>query len=493
MTKKNKATEVAASSGKGPESKEKALTIAILIKPIRAVLRHVNKAIQDKEYATLSDNNFLSLILTLLDVLKIERVFKLGKESALALESLQIVDIIAQVIKNLLTIEECCKKMSSPAEMNNLLGWIKLIDKLMETYETQREGNMEKGETCVSIIVNFICCVRNIGSFHDNTMITLETDLYDTLTGLLKRNNAIERFVLNILRIFSKLSLSAAACEKMSNTVGLLQGLLELFEIYKQNNAIIMRVSFVFANLTTFSDALRPYIYFELNGFNSAFGAFEHFIGKTTNQDDFYESMLKSFSGFDFLKQDDKDVINKLVRFFANLFTDEEITLHFIKERYNSYKLMLRKLRFFMTEQEVSNNAELLQCVLSCLSNLLYYDKPGVLQNDFELNSLKHDILSSVGFIILQPKQDDILIEGLRVISNLSRSKTSIKQIMKIKFHEALGILLNHRSREVVYYSIGIIINLTHDSEFKLTKTAVEIFCGLINILEECTIDDVDI
>ena len=78
-----------------------------------------------------------------------------------------------------------------------------------------------------------------------------------------------------------------------------------------------------------------------------------------------------------------------------------------------------------MTEQEVSNNAELLQSVLSCLSNLLYYDKPGILHNDFELNSLKHDILSAVGFIILQPNIDDILIEGLRVISNLSRSKLS--------------------------------------------------------------------
>ena len=64
---------------------------------------------------------------------------------------------------------------------------------------------------------------------------------------------------------------------------------------------------------------------------------------------------------------------------------------------------------------------------------------------------------------------------------------------MKIKFHEALQILLNHRSREVVYYSIGIQINLTHDPEFKNTQVAADIFKDLIEILEECTIDDVDI
>lgn len=46
----------------------------------------------------------------------------------LILEALQIVESIAQVVKNLLTIEDCCKKLSSPAEMNNLLGYIKMID-----------------------------------------------------------------------------------------------------------------------------------------------------------------------------------------------------------------------------------------------------------------------------------------------------------------------------------------------------------------------------
>lgn len=492
MTKKNKATEVA-SSGKNVETKDKTQTISLLLKAIRIIQRHINKGIQDKENDLLLENNLLSQILALQDALKIERVFKIKKETFLTLEALQIVESIAQVVKNLLTIEDCSKKLSTPAELNNILSWVSTVDRLMEVYEKFKEGNVEKGETCVSIIVNMICCARNIGAIIDNTTMTLETTLYDTLTQILKRNNTIKEVVQNVLRIFSRLSLNASACEKMSNTSNMQLTLQELFDLYKENNAIIMRVSFIFANLTTFSDTLRPYIYFDLNGFNSSYSAFEHFISKTTNQDDFYESMLKSFSNFDFQKQDDKDVLNKLIRFFANQFTDEDIVLHFIKEKYNCYKFMLRKLRFFMTEQEVANNAEQLQCVLSCLSNLLYYDKPGILQNDFELASLKHDIQSAVGFIILQPKQDEILIEGLRVISNLSRSKNNIKQIMKIKFHEALNILQNHRSREVVYYSIGIIINQTHDSEFKLTRIATEIFQGLINIQEECTIDDVDI
>ena len=80
---------------------------------------------------------------------------------------------------------------------------------------------------------------------------------------------------------------------------------------------------------------------------------------------------------------------------------------------------------------------------------------------DFEIDTLKHDLIRAVGFIILQPHKEEILIEGLRVISNLSRSKDNIKPIVDIKFHEALLVLLDHRSREIVYYSIGIIINLS--------------------------------
>ena len=173
----------------------------------------------------------------------------------------------------------------------------------------------------------------------------------------------------------------------MSETNNLLEVLLKIFDVYKENNPIVMRVAFVMANITTFNDNLRNEMYFKFDGFQSCFNAFEHYISKTTNQDDFYESMLKSFSNFDFLRQDDKDVLNKLIRFFANIFTDEEAATHFIKERFSNYKMVLRKLRFFMTEQEVTQNSELLQCVLSCLSNLLYFDKPGILHNDFELNT----------------------------------------------------------------------------------------------------------
>ena len=95
--------------------------------------------------------------------------------------------------------------------------------------------------------------------------------------------------------------------------------------------------------------------------------------------------MIKSFAEFDFLNQDDKKVLNKIIRLLANIFTVEEPAINFINERFSQYKQLLKKLRFFMTESEVTNNSELLISVLNCISNILFYDKPNITQNDFEL------------------------------------------------------------------------------------------------------------
>ena len=40
---------------------------------------------------------------------------------------------------------------------------------------------------------------------------------------------------------------------------------------------------------------------------------------------------------------------------------------------------------------------------------------------------------------------------------------------------------------------VGILINLTHDLDFKNTQVAADIFIDLIEIMEDCTIDDIDI
>jgi hypothetical protein len=66
-----------------------------------------------------------------------------------------------------------------------------------------------------------------------------------------------------------------------------------------------------------------------------------------------------------------------------------------------------------------------------------------------------------VGNFITQLKQEEVLCEGLRVLCNLSRFPILLDNIIKLKLHEAVFLLLSHGSQEVVYYAVGVLINLT--------------------------------
>jgi hypothetical protein len=66
---------------------------------------------------------------------------------------------------------------------------------------------------------------------------------------------------------------------------------------------------------------------------------------------------------------------------------------------------------------------------------------------------------------ILETSNEELQIEAVRVLSNLSRHESLCEAFVQDKqFVEALIVILDHTLRELVFYTIGIIINVTmHD------------------------------
>lgn len=431
-------------------------------------------------------------LLTRLNLSKIlAKVIQSGDNLSLKTEMMQFLKAVYIVFKSMFFFEVYRKPFANKGNINQLFQDLRYLTKL--GVKLEKEKKIEECELSLTCLINLLCIIRNLILNQQAQMLLLDTKCTDLLIFLLNRFTLTKEIVVNSCRILATLSMSSVFCERLEHEPKHIKSLLNIMKTYKENNYVVMRVSFILANMTTYNEAASSKLYFELEGFKTVFDCFSYYISKTSDEDDFYDSMLKSFSSFDFLKQDDKDVLNKIIRLLANIFTDEKSAVDFIKKNYDEYKFLLRKLRFFMNENEVMDNSELLICVLSCISNILYFDKPGLTQVDFELQTLKQDLTSAIGYIILQPKQEEILIEGLRVISNLSRSKEGVKHIVKIKFHDAVSVLIDHRSREVVYYSIGILINLTQDKKFKTSSACLDIFHSLVELLDECNIDDIDI
>lgn len=100
--------------------------------------------------------------------------------------------------------------------------------------------------------------------------------------------------------------------------------------------------------------------------------------------------------------------------------------------------------------------------------------------NDFELRKLKLDLLSSICFLILDPSHEYVIKEGLRVVANLSKKKDIIKHLFSLNFGQALIILLEHHSQDVVYNAIGCLLNLSNSEFFYNQATIEELSMGLL-------------
>lgn len=129
--------------------------------------------------------------------------------------------------------------------------------------------------------------------------------------------------------------------------------------------------------------------------------------------------------------------------------------------------------------------------MLSCLTNTLYYDCEFLLaNNDYKL--VKKELIDVLVDFVVQIDNEEVCCESLRVVSNLTRMKNFIKHIIDAKLHDAVIILLDSTSKEIVYYSLGIIINLLMDDEFKsqYRSTLIDM---IICILRECQDEDFDV
>ena len=132
------------------------------------------------------------------------------------------------------------------------------------------------------------------------------------------------------------------------------------------------------------------------------------------------------------------------------------------------FKDMIKKMRVLINDKEndADGNQELIFCTLSCLANATFYEKQGI-KNDIEYKKTKFELVKTVAFFAMQTKFEDICCEALRVISNLSRDKELVKLIIDVQLAEALVLLMESNSLEIVYYVLGALINLINNEEIK--------------------------
>lgn len=133
-------------------------------------------------------------------------------------------------------------------------------------------------------------------------------------------------------------------------------------------------------------------------------------------------------------------------------------------------------------------------CALSLLSNLCFFEKTNSLLSpgDLELRTVKASVLDSLTDYVIQTGDQQIQIESLRVLANVSRNKALVKQVEKTQLLKALLILLDSNDKEVVYYSLGILVNCTNEESI-LTTYGPQMYANVITLLDQCSLDELEI
>lgn len=109
-----------------------------------------------------------------------------------------------------------------------------------------------------------------------------------------------------------------------------------------------------------------------------------------------------------------------MIKLLANLSTEEDVAL-------NAYAGMKKLLGRFIEQvceavdrRTIEQNEEFILNAISCVTNILYYDTA---QTPLFTDELRYKVFSSFKNFLLATKNEEIQIETVRVLSNLSRHK----------------------------------------------------------------------
>lgn len=112
-----------------------------------------------------------------------------------------------------------------------------------------------------------------------------------------------------------------------------------------------------------------------------------------------------------------------------------------------------------INRRQVTKNEEFILNAISCTTNMLFYDTQAT---NILTNTVRCEIFKTMKPYLLTHVNEEIQIESVRVISNLSRHCELCNTFLEdSQFIQTLCVVLEHSLRDLVFYSVGIIINIS--------------------------------
>lgn len=203
---------------------------------------------------------------------------------------------------------------------------------------------------------------------------------------------------------------------------------------------------------------------------------------------------------------------------------------HLIKLMINRLNLMKQRehdLRNKIADENISRNEkmqnvqnlkkieEFILNAISCLTNILFYDTP---LRDTSQELITHDvrllIFQAINNFAHSSDNDEVQVETVRVLSNLSRHEHMCQEFAQVKkgpdgklaavkeneeqksentFLDDLLHVVKNENKDLVYYGIGIVINITLHKECRLAILSRPFIDQLTHAFSVYELEDMDL
>ncbi len=179
--------------------------------------------------------------------------------------------------------------------------------------------------------------------------------------------------MLNISRIISKIS-SDPECSKAIIQTKKLDFMVSLIDDFQAFTSFLVRIAFVLANLTTYSEEARDQLGTVPEHTMRILKVALTYFDKDENPSEVPEPGAKGSKDMG----STEDTLVKLIRLVANICTDEQYIHAILGEKQGKELLAqyMAKMVAAIRRKKIAKSEEFILNAVSCATNLLFYDTP---------------------------------------------------------------------------------------------------------------------
>lgn len=336
-------------------------------------------------------------------------------------------------------VKELVKKDCIEALSNLLLG----INK------TNRE-NSKPNDQLGHVLVQLTAAMRNLADASSSRERLLNSKGLESLCYVIDTYSADGDLMLNISRIFSKVTLHTDCCSALITLPSSYKSFIHLLNRQQHKADVVVRVCFILGNMTAKSEDARLRLFQESKSMDSLIAIMKYYLDRDLKiKAREKESKQEAIKGNDI-----DDVLIKTVRVVANMSINEMVG-PVLASNHQCVELLLSILE----NKDVQTCEELSLNTVATINNLSFYNT--------KTSAITAQQMRIIDILLKMVLADNMeaMVESSRVFGNLTRQKAVRDYLVENKVDQMMVTMLDSGNREVVYIACGVLINFMVDEE----------------------------